>query len=164
MRLKCVQRFSQNLLNTHVSTFPKEFLYCGNKFRIEVLGKSLAWVIREDPDKHNRVVLNIGTLKVVLGEEFANAIGSLPGCGWTRLGRFNNDRKVEDFFALESDQLIISDRDRFRAFTWPCSGFAPPDSQNNRWRALVLESGAQHPNCSGDLQRRVRHWLQESHR
>lgn len=97
-------------MHAHVAPITEEFLRRGDESGVEVLGEGLAGVVGKYADEHDGVVLHIGALKVFFGKEFADAVCGFPGGVWRRLGGFDDDRKVEDFFTLvEISAGVVTD-------------------------------------------------------
>lgn len=69
LRFKGFERLPQDLLYAHVPSFPQQLLDGGDKPRVDVPGESLARVVRQYPDEHDRVVLDIRPLMVFGGQE-----------------------------------------------------------------------------------------------
>ena len=77
-------------------------LHCIRKALVEVLRKGWAWVVGQNADEHDRIVLDMRARVVLLGKKLANLAccsGSSLGTG---LGGFDDSWEVEDFFALAS--------------------------------------------------------------
>lgn len=67
---------------------------------VEVLGEGWAWIVGQDADEHNRIILNMGACIVLLGKELANLGGGGGGGLGTGLCSLDDGREVEDFLAL----------------------------------------------------------------
>ena len=78
----------------------QEILYRVGKGLVQVLGKRGPRVVGQDPDEHDGIVLDMGTIEVVLGEEGANLSRGGGGCIWAGDGRLDNGGEMEHFFAL----------------------------------------------------------------
>jgi hypothetical protein len=67
---------------------------------VQVLGKGRTWVVGEDPDEHDGIVLHMGARVVVFGQELADLGSCRLRCGGARDGGLDDGGQVEDFFSL----------------------------------------------------------------
>ena len=75
-------------------------LDCVGELLVEVLGEGGSWVVGQDPNEHDGIVLDMRAVEVLLGEEDADL--SCGGCGCVGAcdGGLDNGRQVEDLFTL----------------------------------------------------------------
>jgi len=91
---------AQNLLDARVATVAQDVLDGGYEFGIDVAGKGGAWVIGQDANEHDGIVLNMGSRRVLHGQILADVLGGDGSSGGRRLGSFDNDGQMEDLLAL----------------------------------------------------------------
>lgn len=97
--LKRIQRLHQYLLNTRIPSHPKQLLNSIHKLRIYIPRKCLPWIVRQYPNQHNRIILNIRLVEVVLREELPNYQRGFFCGARGGFGGFDDRGQVEDFFA-----------------------------------------------------------------
>lgn len=73
--LERVERLPHHLLHAWIPSVLDQIFYSRDKFGIEVASEGLAWIVGQDADQHDGIVLN--SRFVVLGEAFSD----LVGCG-----------------------------------------------------------------------------------
>lgn len=69
---KRIERLPQDLLHAHVPSLPQQLFDRGDEPRVDVSREGLAWVVRQYPDQHDRVVLDICPLVVLCGQELSD--------------------------------------------------------------------------------------------
>jgi hypothetical protein len=77
-------------------------LHCIRKALVKVLREGWAWVVGQNADEHDRIVLDMGACVILLGKELANLVGGGGSSLGTGLGGFDDSWEMEDFFALTS--------------------------------------------------------------
>lgn len=126
-RIKCLPKY---LLHAPISSVSKQVLGRTDKLGVHVSCELRSWVVGQDTYKHNGVVLDMRPASIVFGEELSNLIGGSCGCLGRRLGSFDDDWEVQDFFTLlqniSCDLPLTKSAGRTLLFI-------EPDSQNSRW-------------------------------
>lgn len=70
--LQRIQCFLENLVDTSVVSISQQMLHRVGEVLIKVLGKGRAWIVGQDANEHDRIVLDMWCLVVLLGQEFAD--------------------------------------------------------------------------------------------
>ena len=98
--LERVKRFVDQLRDAGVVAVAQQVLDRVGKGLVEVLGKGGAGIVGQDADEHDGVVLHVGPVVVVLGQEDAHLTGGGGGGGGAGNGGLDDGGQVEDFLAL----------------------------------------------------------------
>lgn len=98
--LKRVQGLYQYLLHTRIPSHSQQLLDCLHELRVHVPRKCLPWIVGQDADEHNAIVLHVRLRRVVFREVLSDDIGCSLCSGRRRLAGFDNRWEVKDFFAL----------------------------------------------------------------
>ena len=88
------------MLHALVAAISQQLLDGVRKLAIDIPCEGWAGIVRQNAYQHDGVVLHMGTTIVFLGQELAYLLRSDGGSLWRRLGRFDDDWQVEDFFFL----------------------------------------------------------------
>lgn len=78
----------------------QEFLHRRGKLGVEIARKGVTWVVDENADEHNRIVLHMRRGFVRFGEEFADQIGRFAGRIGTGLGTLDDTGKTHEFGSM----------------------------------------------------------------
>lgn len=78
--LESVESFHEDLLDTGIPSNAQELLHRLNELGVKIPGESLARVVGQNSDEHDRIVLYVGFGEVVFGQELSNEVCGLL-CG-----------------------------------------------------------------------------------
>jgi len=98
--LKCIQRLHQYLPNTRIPPHPQQLLNRLHELGVDISRECSARVVRQDPDQHDAIILDVRFRRVVLREVLSDNICCLFCSSRGRLAGFDDGWEVEDFFTL----------------------------------------------------------------
>ena len=98
--LHCIQCLLYNLRHARVLAMAEQALYGIGKGLVQILGEGGPWVVRQDSDEHNSIVLDMGAAVVLLGEEGAYLSRGGGSCVGAGDGRLDDGGEMKHLFAL----------------------------------------------------------------
>jgi hypothetical protein len=72
-----------------------------DKFIIQVPGEGLSWIVGQDANKHNGIVLPRWPRIIFFAQKLANDTSALGSGSWGRLGSVDDGGEEQDFIALK---------------------------------------------------------------
>lgn len=95
-----IQCLAHEVLDAQVSRVPQKILDRRHELGVEIAREGVAWVVDQDADQHEGVVLHVGGGACRVGEELADSNGGLSGCRGTGLCILDYRGEVDEFVSV----------------------------------------------------------------